>query len=62
MTSPFEGIPVIVDPFVPKGQVFILNGSQIVVAQMHWINRRRFWYKPWTWLRKNERIDWWRSQ
>lgn len=48
----WAGMHVVTDPYCPKDKVYVISPNYLVTAPIY-DERRRFWYKPWTWLRKN---------
>lgn len=45
----FLGMAVVEDRSCPRGQVLVVDNRVFVNAPI----RRRWWWKPWTWRRKN---------
>jgi hypothetical protein len=48
--SGFGALKIVTDKYCPPGMAYLLNGNAIVFCPAQ---RRRFWWKPWTWFRKN---------
>lgn len=51
------GMPIYESKFVPKDTVLLIQNALWTSG----FERRRFWWKPWTWFRKNRPApDWWK--
>lgn len=48
MTSPFDGVEIHYDKYLPKGQAYLINSRHL---HMWRPLSKRTWWKPWTWKR-----------
>lgn len=51
------GIKMVTDAYCPPDTAYLLNSDHLFIASPYEASRNRFWYKPWTWLRKNRKAS-----